>query len=451
MIGFSIPDLERKIKEQAADVENHLSRLPEVSDDRAEEAVRQALFEFSRAVRSLLDGGLDFQSTRSNSFHSGWTRLCHQFQKATEYMRPGCKITHPSDDQREVIEIADDSDEERTAAPARSIQKGKRPLENGQPADRPVKFARISPSPGPVKLEEGPFAFVTPKVRNRNKGFPKTSAAFRNIKPEEMGPFYKEYLDSGHAAMSIADIQQSIQSNVRAGRPGHVNEKVKEDFALMSIVPWRHPLQDFLGSFFKMLREQIHAVLSDVLDNYKDTALYRRSKPIIDNFLLEVEEKQRDKSFRLYNIEKSALFTINNHAFDLNYNEALAHLKASRRKIRLNAHLDQMYRSYNGKSTLEAFKADQRDKVKDIDMPGRDFRKELEVAAYIRGYYNTARLRFTDSVCADMNSVLFRDIKEGFKWLLPRALGLDAKEGGKTQPLLSHPRNIIPNLKSQLN
>jgi hypothetical protein len=57
------------------------------------------------------------------------------------------------------------------------------------------------------------------------------------------------------------------------------------------------------------------------------------------------------------------------------------------------------------------------------------FERELDVAAYIRGYYDTARLRFTDSVCANMNSRYFQKIAKEIDYLLERKFELDNGDG----------------------
>jgi len=433
LILSSIPDLEQKIKVQAAEVERNLSRLPEVSQDRARETVSQSLVEFSNGVHSLLDKELPCE----------WGILCDQFQKAIGLMRPGCKCSHPSDEQREVILIDDDSDDEGRAVPARqSFKNGKRPLENSPVpiSKRPKPGNKSSPGRSESKFEERSFLFATPQSKNKTKN-PRggLSSAFQRLKPEELGPFYNAYLDSGHGAISIEDIEQSRQSNLRAGRPESDDFKVKEDFALTSIMPWRLPLQDFLDSTFKILRERIFAVLSNVLENYRDTPLYRDSKPILYQFLAEHQNKQQVKAFTLYDREKAALFTVNKQAFALNKKEALSILRTTRRGVRIDMYVKKSFPSYSGKLSLEDFRTEQLEKMKDSDLPGNSYEEELKVAASIRGYYTTARLRFTDSVCTDIGVIMFNDIKKEIKHLLPRTFGINDREGGKNE---KYPRAI---------
>jgi len=434
LICDSLPDLERKIQGHARSVDEQLSRLPEIPQNRAAGFVKDGLKEFEFGVRQILDGGA------ASSFYSEWNRLCYQFQKATEQMVPRCKVGHPSDQTH----MNDDNSDDEGSVILVSHRTTKRPLQ--QPDIRPdggkkPRHNKRTPSPGPVKWETNAYAGTpareVPKAVKGKNAHTKPGL-YRKLDSEEFGPFYKEYLDSGCNAMSIEDIQSSIKDNGCHGKPGTFNHNVKVDFALLSIIPWNEPLDDFVLHTFSLLSKHIHAILSKSLVNFKDTPLYRNSKPIIDEFLATHETKQAKKSTEFYNMEKSTLFTINDHAFNINKAEALAHLRAQRRKVRVDLYLTKMYR-VNAKQSLKEFKMEQRDKVTDEKLdqklgPDSTFDTELEVAAYIRGYYHTARLRFIDSVCAEMNFKLFHEIRKGAGKLLRKGLGLEDERAGKIAP-----------------
>ncbi len=53
----------------------------------------------------------------------------------------------------------------------------------------------------------------------------------------------------------------------------------------------------------------------------------------------------------------------------------------------------------------------------------------MEIAASIRGYYTTAQIRFTDTVCATINGRYFARVKNGMRGLLERELGLNEGDG----------------------
>jgi hypothetical protein len=225
--------------------------------------------------------------------------------------------------------------------------------------------------------------------------------------------------------MSLQDIEKAIHDHSLFGRPEHFNHKVTEEYALTSISAWEDPLKTFLDHTFAMLRREIHEVLARVLKNHKDTELYKRSVRIVDGFLHHHEVIQREKSEKLLEMEKAALFTINDQEFARHKKDALDCLRVARRKIRVAAYVDSLPRP-NGK---ERDRDELMNKVQDKDLPGDRFWRELDAAAYIRGYYTTARLRFTDSVCANINVSLFQAVKKGLKFMLETQLRLD--DGGK--------------------
>jgi hypothetical protein len=84
--------------------------------------------------------------------------------------------------------------------------------------------------------------------------------------------------------------------------------------------------------------------------------------------------------------------------------------------------------------------------------------KELDVAAYIRGYYTTARTRFCDQVCANIHSRFFHVISEEISYFLETKFKLD--EGGDAEakcrallegdPEIAQQRTFLRNRKQQL-
>jgi hypothetical protein len=64
------------------------------------------------------------------------------------------------------------------------------------------------------------------------------------------------------------------------------------------------------------------------------------------------------------------------------------------------------------------------------DQLGKDpFETEIGVAAYVRGYYKTAALRFIDSVCLSIHGKLFRNARKEIFYFLEQQLGLDTGNG----------------------
>ena len=404
----SIPDISEKVRIELLQVDEELSRLPETPNDKVQHIVRQRLMKFSQSAKDLLDGN---SVSQNNRFHLQWTTLYGQFQKATEVMRPGCVFTTPFDMPKVVINL-DESDDDGASRHSSSTAT-KRP-NDGSPNDSFGKRQRLQTTP---TRPGGSFI-------KREAGFttPQRPAALKRFKPSEFGPFYQDYLTLGQSALTLVDIRQSIAERGRAGMPDFDNYKIREDYALVAVNPWKYPLETFIDHTFRLVRLELQSMLRSVLQSYEQTGLYRQSKDILEKFLLRQETEQRAISMEFYKTESAALFTINQGAFDLHKAEALAILQQQRRNRRVDCFMKNHPESeFKNADAREAFK----NKVTDADLGPDPFAKELDIAAYIKGYYTTARLRFVDSVCANMMSSYFGKIKEQLSYLLEDELGLD--------------------------
>lgn len=438
MVPSSLPDLTAKIDEQTREVEFKLANLPETPFDRVQHTVRQQLSRFSAQVQEIIGG----KSTTS-SFHHDWTRLCLQFVKAIEIMRPALSLRHPSDRRvrelpkdRDVINL-DESDTESV-----STQRGVK------------RRADVDDSPVPMS-----FATPVKRVKQENGMHPSSPSIVR-LRDEEIGVFRQPYLERGRGAMSLSDIRQTIQRNSKAGRPGFVSPQVHEEYALQAISFWSAPLDTFLQHTFRLLREQVFSALEYTLSQHLHTELYRESVRHIEQFLATHEEHQKQVSHEFYKGEGRSLFTINNQLFDRFKAEAHEYLKRARHDARLNGFVDAHFKAKPNAEEeriardREAFK-----KTITDDVLGPDpFAKELDVAAYIRGYYTTARTRFCDQVCANIHSRFFYVISEEINYFLETKFKLD--EGGDAEakcrallegdPEIAQQRTFLRNRKQQL-
>jgi hypothetical protein len=429
----SIPDLTDKINAQTQEVESELASLPETPNDRVQHIVRQKLTAFSNEVRRIFDGT---SLSNNNKLHSEFTMLCRQFLKATEVMRPGLICDHPSDKIREIITI-DDSDGESVVSQITPVSQYREGSE-GPSKKRP----RVIDTPIPLNLSNGNGGsgrFGNPANRSmkRENAFvpmqpPMRSALARKLKAEEIGPFRQSYLDSGFKFMSIGDIKDSIEKNSRAGFPERVSDKVMEQFTLQAVCPWDKPLRTFVEHTFAMLREQILSTLASVLRDHQYTELYRRSQEFVEEFLSSYENDQQEVSMDFYNVEKSGLFTINEEVFNRHKADALVTLREHRRKWRVECYTGRHFRYKFNDERDTASKDEFMKKVKDEQLGHDPFERELDVAAWIRGYYTTARFRFTDSVCANIHNKCFKKIASDINYLLEEKLGLDQGDAEAT-------------------
>jgi hypothetical protein len=423
---------------QLAQVDEELSCLPETPNDKVQHIVRQHLSKFSQVAQQLLDRSY---ASQNHAFHGDWKELCDRFQKAIEFMRPGCVLATPNAEKVVInIDVSDDEEASHrsySVTPKRSRDGdsespvAKRPRQNlFTTPNRPVAHRGANFSGNEIKREVGPNKLANPHAH---------SVGYSRIKQSEYGPFYNKYLDIGWRALSLTEIRQQIASQGLAGVPEFVNHKVRQGFALNSINPWKYPLETFIDNTFDLLRSALMSTLRRVLGSYEQTGLYRTAKQILENFLKQQEAEQRAISMAFYDSESVELFTVNEEDFLRYKAEALELLKDQRRKLRVISYAENHFQK-KGKPTDQAAYEEFKTKVTDAQLGPDTFDRELEVASYIRGYYTTARLRFVDSVCANMNARYFRKIKTDLVYLLENELGLDRGDGKSYSQI-----SVVPN------
>ncbi|CAG8951152.1 hypothetical protein HYFRA_00007898 [Hymenoscyphus fraxineus] len=434
MILRSIPDIQSDVQNQATGIQTELENLPEVCHEQAQFIVRQRLAEFSDAAEGLLSGN----ARRNNkggrkrpeeSFQYQWKKLSSRFRDTLEHMQPEMNCSHPPSDgvrprTEEQINLVSDDDDEgnnraQTSRQAFDTTVLRTPNKNPIRPQTPIKQELASPS------------------------------RMRRLMPTQLGqkygPFCQDYLYSGRNFMTIADLQKGIDFHTGNGEPDNVSFKIKEEYVLTAIQPWKLPLETFHNTTFTILRKEILQVLSEVLKNYKDTLLFRRSKEYISDLINHYDMIQHEKLFDLYNIEHAALFTMNLDGFREHKQHALAKLNTARKEARIEAWLNTVKLGHHKD------KEHLRKNVKEEDLVRFSlFQKELEIAAYVIGYYNLARIRFVDTVCCSVNVTTIEAMKKGFKNLLEKKFDLFSPNCDEIARMLISENPTLANERSEL-
>jgi hypothetical protein len=388
--------------------------LPEEINDNASAIVRDRLSEIKSGIRDLLDGS-------SKKFHSEWSQVCNQFQRALEQMKPQCVCSHDSDKTVDLTETSDDEGYVYHDTPNKNT---KRPGTGG--GDRPNKIIIVDDSAIPYKQEQ------SPRTPSRSQADTNPWMQYLTCDSDALGPFYKSYLQAGHNFMSIGGLQDEIAKERRAGLPDSSTDKVKEQYALLSVAPWNRPLKTLIDVTFKLLHEKLHEHLKLVLATYEDTELYQTSEQVINDFLAEHQQILQERTALIYEVESSALFTINTPAFKLYRHKATESLKKDRLAARVNA-----YSSTHGPNFPKGAKGEERARIRaewlckvpaELKLDYR-FASELSVAAYIRAYYAVSRFRFSDSICSTINAHLRHQMYKKLKYEIETRLKLDNSEG----------------------
>lgn len=137
--------------------------------------------------------------------------------------------------------------------------------------------------------------------------------------------------------------------------------------------------------------------------------------------------EQRTTLDALYRLEAYKLFTINNSAFEIYKAEELKILQDARRKRRVTCYLATHARLNN--KSLPADTSRLVAGVTDAQLGPDPFENEIQLAAYVRGYYKTAGFRFADNVCQTIQGNLFRKVHVEILGLLEGCLNLNEGDG----------------------
>ncbi|EHK97688.1 putative Dynamin-like kDa protein, mitochondrial [Glarea lozoyensis 74030] len=436
---FSIPEIHSTVLEELEKVEHELSSLPKVND-KAQVTVRTRLNSLENGLRGLLDNS-------SNVFHSQWKELCNQFSKALDAMRPMCDCAHPSDKQVKptIYELDSDSCGEGASpvktSPVKLVKRSGEDLGNIISPKKTKLAPKEETSPTlslPIYRRPGVDVDEWRKANTRSKG--------------DLGPFWEPYTDWGKGMMTLSTLKTEISKQIPAGVPDGSLDKIKREYALQSVARWDAPLQTFLAATFDILSATFQQQLdTDIKREYNETEFYKRSQAIIASFLKRSKETLHDQTMRLFKVEKSALFTMNNASFENHKKRALEWFKGRRRMARIEAYC-QVYPTpaytkaltfSQGDPRREEFMAEVYSKFK-MDKLGEDkFQSEIALASYIRAYYMTARQRFCDSVCAAVNAHLIDDMFKALEYYVQAELKID--EGGEVrcQELLAGNAKVV--------
>jgi hypothetical protein len=388
----------------------------------------------------MLEGGVSY-----NTFQSSWAKLCAQFREAIIEMKPRITISHPSDSALpEVINIDDDDDDEDICMLDGPASGRKRMSEETpSPSEKKPRYEqsafmktnRLS-SPLTIPQHDGPAG--TPKANGANGGLAHRLASpavtrspfARNLVEARRSNPFEEYLGAGKKFTDIEEIRLRINEHARAGVPDSVNDQVKNDMCRQSVTPWEGPLEKMVDKTLQMLRSGTEQILLSVLSKWQQTQLFKQSSEHMKAFFDEFENLYRPEATALYELETYKLFTVNTLAWEEYSQEEGAYLRQARKTARAKAYIKKelaMRRRPPYKDEAARLKAVA--EVKDEQLGKDPFEKEMEVAAYVRGYYKTAALRFVDSVCLSINGKLFRSAKDNIFFYLEGQLGLNACDG----------------------
>lgn len=411
-----MPDIESKIQAQTQYVDEKLRLLPELPAQDVRQTVLQCLREFSYDVRSLMKVG------STNNFMSEWVSVSGEFGKAIQNLKPKFIIQDASDKKiAEVINL--DSDTESVV----SMQSAKK---------RPGEF--ISPNRkrphlnnSPSHVNRGLFAQRTPTKKEAPSPGLYVTSQYANSRRYSTDKIFEAYVHANDRFKSIKEVRGVISKHRRPGHPDNVTDDAREELCMESLRAWEAPLDVLSDVVFSNLLSTVMSVLKKSLGGYRQTDLFKRSKEHIEEFLDSHRREQVVRSRSFLELEQHQLFTINDEAFRQYKSEELKLLTDHRRKTRAKCFAEAQA-SGEGKPNDPARIAHLQKTVKDEQLGPDPFSQEIELAAYVRGYYRTAGARFADNICQNIQGMLFRKVSLEILGLLEGKLQIDQGDGKQT-------------------
>jgi hypothetical protein len=410
-----MPTINQKITEQAESVDEKLRQLPELPHQNVQHVVRQCLQQFSNDVSSLLQGGVN-----SNDFLSEWSTISMNFGQIIQKIKPTFVFTDPSDQPRpEVIDL-DGSDADTVV----STQSNRKRLNE---FDSPIgKRPHFNDSP--IPLGRGFFGGERSRPKEEATS-PASSITYRNFTPgrNQKSSVFDTYISLNKRFKTIRQVRSIIAKHQRPGHPENVTDAAREELCLESLKAWKGPRDTLASATFSKLRSAVLGALNRCLGNYRQTDLYKRSKRHLEEWLRMHYKEQEVYLESFLELEQYKLFTINSDAFKQYKAEELPILQSRRRDYRAKICAENQARS-EGKSNDGARIKSILKGITDEQLGTDPFAQEIDLAAYVRGYYRTAGLRFADNLCQNIQGMLFRRVEQQIPFLLEGLLGINGAD-----------------------
>lgn len=386
-------------------VVTQLKKLPELPAN-PELEIRKGLLDFANIVKTRLKG---------QEFSTQWAVRAEDFKKSILAMKPKV-VVKPENSVSSVIDLDSDSVASRSSPqPKRRTTTDHYSEVQATPSKRRGNGSFMSGANGTngVKAEEpspSPYQF-TPRG-------PRFSAA------PTVGPSPGNTVARSR---TLPQIREILVSKRRPGMPNAIPYEVYEFLCMDAVKPWNKPLSTFLNATMQLLQKEAMSSLDQAFSNLKKRLVFREAKKHLGDFIKGHRETLTAQLMHTYRTETFRLYTVNNAFFNHNLEEEKRILARHRHHYRWAAHIGQASESLKPLDKLneEERVQEQSRMQKEANKMGKDmYEQELDVVAYVRGYYLTAAFRFIDNVSLQMTSGIFPSISESVDFHLDRKLGL---------------------------
>ncbi|RYP77301.1 hypothetical protein DL769_003450 [Monosporascus sp. CRB-8-3] len=393
-----LPNIKHQVELRRKALEGRLLELPELPLN-IEFEVRRSLNNLWLQVKEAME---------SSALNSEWKKLSRQFYECILDMKPSCIVKDRSDIR--LPDATEDSDIEMIS----SVRKHSLLSESPIRGNKRMKKDQESP----LRTQDG-TSFSSP--------IPGSSVSYAPVSEKGASPFRK-FLDNP-VRIRLPEIRRKIEDKTRPGVRSIVPIEVYESLALDAIRRWEEPMLFYLEKTMTLLGKAIESALWESLGNLQRRLIFKETLAHMEEFLVVEGTSQAGLLHGLYNLETYSLFTLNEAYSNRHEQEELDHLTRMRALYRLDAAQRLSIPIRNNARDLSDEEAREERRLMTSILPQLSedqFRNEVQVAAFVRGYYITAAHRFAESVTLSINGNLFRGIKERqINLLLEQKLGIE--------------------------
>jgi len=152
--------------------------------------------------------------------------------------------------------------------------------------------------------------------------------------------------------------------------------------------------------------------MDQVFAPWKETELFSAVWMAVTKFLQEYVNYQRDHvASRALRLERNGPMTECAELWRDHQDNELAFLQLKRFETRAEVVFEKQQASTNKEITkVERSRRAQNDATLKDTLGPDPFRREVEMMAKVKGYYNVASMRFIDHICQSLQAELFKDI-----------------------------------------
>lgn len=396
----SLPTIKSKVKYLLDKTNRQLANLPELPSN-VELEIQTCLNSFADSARVRID---DF-AARINS-------LPTSFRDCILEIKPKFTLKDRSD--IDPVVLSDDDEPDTPAASLATPSKRRHTAQQSTPSKRTRTDHVANGASDVVKPEDtGSINVGTPPP-----GHP----------GHQMGLVYPftQFSDIGRGFRTLRQVKEEIQAKMKAGMPSIIPPDVYNDLAMEAIRPWNQPTNVYLQEVIRLLHVELETALNKSLENLKKRFIYPEARRHLKS-CLDFHWKETRKALQeLYADETERVMTYNTEAFD-------QCLKSERAVLtRFRHHMRMIGAGYAQKGLVPWEGLTEEKQVQDLKkreleqnkLKPDEFEREVEVVAYVRGYYKLAALRYSDAVTQRIVCRMIPAIRRQLRNYLDEQLGV---------------------------